>query len=99
MTIPSYALESSCTDEIEEFGGEVRSTTVGIIVAAVGQVMCVAGVLKEFVAAPVPTCNPAEVSIWLIAAALGPLLVLVGVAMYVNGHTKRLNADAESGLG
>lgn len=54
---------------------------------------------RHVVAAPVPTCNPADVSVWLIAAALGPLLVFVGVAFYVNGHTKLLNAGAKSGHG
>lgn len=64
----------------------MRSTSFGIFIAAVGQFMCVTGVLEEFFAAPLRGCYSTGGNGWLIAAALGPMFILVGVAVYVNGR-------------
>ena len=66
----------------EQRGGGVRRTTVGIIMAVAGQVMSGVAVFMDFAVAPAQVCGtPATVNVWLVTAAMGPLLVLVGVWM------------------
>lgn len=68
----------------------MRRTTVGIISAVAGQVLSVAAVLEEFVVTPTAwACRGTDADAWLVAAAIGPLLVFVGVALYVDGLSKR----------
>jgi len=67
----------------------VRRIAIGIIMAVAGQVMSGVAVFAELVAAPAQVCGPATVNVWLVTAAIGPLLVLVGVAFYVDGRMKQ----------
>ncbi|MBA4232264.1 hypothetical protein D7S78_18810 [Ralstonia pickettii] len=69
--------------------GVVRRTTIGIIMAVAGQFMSGVAVFAELVVAPAQACDPATVNVWLATAAMGPLVVLVGVAFYVDGRRKQ----------
>lgn len=67
----------------------MRRTIVGVITAVAGQAISIAAVLKEFVITPVSVCSSSSANTWLVAAAIGPLLVFVGVALYIDGRSKR----------
>lgn len=70
-------------------GKGMRRTTVGIVTAVAGQAMSVAAVLENFLVTPIRVCRTAGTDAWLVAAAIGPLMVFVGVALYIDGRSKR----------